>query len=483
MIQLRTYQEPHFRQMLDILQKRGAALDASDTGTGKTVVALFICKALNVTPLVIGPKTSRAGWEHLAREVGVEIEFVNYEKLRGRRQVGPAKQAEYGKAQEKFIAEVAAAGNPFELPEELEARRPEPPRPTTTTDWVEEVPWGKGSFLKWRNNYALIIFDEVHRCGGSTSLNSKLLIAAKRQAQSVLALSATAADDPRSLKALGYLLDLHGLSKKALPSRLNYMSWLMRHGCTPGTFGGFDFSRDKEKQKKAFAKLHGEIFPLHGARMRKAEIPGFPKTLVDIKLLTDETGKAAKLTQETHDILADGGSVADTMTLRMRLENLMAPHFVDLAEDYAKTSKVVLFVNFTEPLMAIRDALAKLFGSTKVGYISGAQTGKRGETERFHYLDQFQANRLDALVCNVQAGGESANMHDPTGQVDRTTIIAPCESGRQFKQVLGRVNRDGGAFSLQLLTYFSGTLQEKVADRLVQKSFNIDLLNDGDFLV
>jgi superfamily II DNA or RNA helicase len=432
------------------LQARRSALDASDTGTGKTVVALFICKALDVVPFVVGPKSARAGWERLAAQVGLSVEYVNYEKLRGRRSARP---------DGIHVAQ---------------------------TNWIEEKPWGKGSFLKWKNNYECIIFDEVHRCGGSTSLNSKLLIAAKRQARYVLALSATAADDPRQMKALGYALDLHGLSKKVVGrvpwGRPDFISWLLRHGCSPGVFGGFDFAKEEGRQKVAFTKLHHEVFPEHGGRMRKAEIPGFPKTQIDIKLLTDDTGKAAGLTEELHAANADGASLTDTMTLRLKLEKLMVPDLLDLVDDYAAASKVVIFVSFTEPLEDLYDILRKKFGVDQVGYISGRQVGKGGEAQRNHFLDLFQANKLTALVCNVQAGGESCNMHDATGQVERTTLITPCESGRQYKQVLGRVNRDGGAFSLQLLTYFANTYQEVVADRLAQKGFNLDLLNDGDFL-
>jgi len=330
------------------------------------------------------------------------------------------------------------------------------------------------------------LVSNCHRCGGATSLNSKLLIAAKRQAKYVLALSATAADDPRQMKALGYALDLHGLSKKVagrIPrGRPDFISWLLRHGCSPGVFGGFDFAKEEGRQKVAFAKLHHEVFPEHGGRMRKAEIPGFPKTQIDIKLLTDDTGKAAKLTEELHAANADGAPLTDTMTLRLKLENLMVPDLLDLVDDYAAASKVVIFVSFTEPLEDLYDILRQKFGVDQVGYISGRQVGKGGEAQRNRFLDLFQANKLTALVCNVQAGGESCNMHDPTGQVERTTLITPCESGRQYRQVLGRVNRDGGAFSLQLLTYFANTYQEAVADRLAQKGFNLDLLNDGDFL-
>lgn len=446
---LRDYQIIHCQRLLSSLQRTGAALDASDTGTGKTYVALTICRELGIIPFVVGPKSARAGWEKASQIVGVDIEYVNYEKLRGRRVTAP---------------------DGTRLPAESE--------------WTKEVPWGKGSFLRWKNSYAVVIFDECHRCGGATSLNSKLMIAAKRQSQLVLALSATAADDPRQMKALGYTLGLHNLSKKGSRTCPDYMSWLLRHGCSPGTFGGFDFTTNSERQQKAFRRLNTEIFPHHGSRMRKAEIPGFPQTTVDVLLLDDETGKAAEAAEELHNLDQDKpSSLEDVLRCRQELELLKVPCFVDLAEDYALTSKVVIFVNFTESLVQLFEALKKKFGDDQVGVISGAQTGVAGETQRFRYLELFQQNRLTALVCNIQAGGESANMHDPTGQVERTALISPCESGRQFKQVLGRVHRDGGARSLQLVTYFRGTHEETVADRLRQKGMNIDLLNDADFFI
>ena len=191
MISLRDYQVEHCGRILASLVARGYALDASDTGTGKTVVALECCKRMGVIPLVVGPKSARGGWEDMAEQMGTAVEFVNYEKLRGQRKNGVA-----------------------------------------DTEWLVEKPWGKGSYLAWKRPPDTIIFDEVHRAGGTTSLNSKMLIAAKRQAQYILALSATAADDPRQMKALGYALNLHGLSERtrAMP---DFTGFLLRHGCYP----------------------------------------------------------------------------------------------------------------------------------------------------------------------------------------------------------------------------------------------------------
>jgi superfamily II DNA or RNA helicase len=435
---LRSYQEPHKERLLAALLRNGAALDSSDTGTGKTYVALTICNQLGIVPLVVGPKSSRAGWEKAAQVIGIDIEFVNWEKLRGARRDDKAAE----------------------------------------TDWLEEVPWGTGSFVQWKAAPYLVIFDEAHRGGGQTTLNSKAIIAAKRQAQYVLALSATAADDPRQMKALGYALGLHGLSKRTqqLP---DFIGWLMRHGCSPGIFGGYDFTPDMEKQEKVFKKINAAIFPHRGSRMRKSEIPSFPKTSVEIKHLSDDQGIALHAVERYKKLAAKGkAGLKEVQQLRMKLELAKIPHFIDMTKDAIRSSKVIIFVNFTETRHQLVAALEEL--KLSVGQIHGED---QSAEERAQILNDFQANTFDALVANSKAGGESANMHDPTGVVARTVYISPGDSGREFCQILGRANRDGGAFSQQYVCCFRGTYEEAMADRLQQKQFNIGLLNDGDFEV
>lgn len=450
------WQPPHIAALIAALQRYRSVLDASDTGTGKTFCILIICRILGITPLVVGPKAARAGWEDAGKILGVEFEYINYEKCRPRL----VKQTE-----EEFAA------NGF-----MEKRE---------SEYTVEVPWGKGSFVKWRSDYEMIIFDEAHRLGGTTSLNSKLGIAARRQAKHVVALSATAADDPRSMKALGYILGIHGLNTVKCETKLTWMNWLLRHGVKPGHFGGWDFTSDDDKQKKSFTKIHNEIFPRHGSRMRKAEIPGFPKTQVLVKLLNDETGKAKKISEELHELNEEGGNqLAATVDCRQKLEKLMIPHFRDFAEDYAaQGQKLVFFLNFTEPLFELYESLQKLFGHDRVGYISGRQAGPKGETERRAFVKQFQSNRLEALCVNLFAGGESVNLHDEIDRVERTTFSTPCESGRQYVQLLGRVNRAGGGFSTQFLSFFAGTRQEVIAERLQRKKMNVEIFNDGELRV
>jgi ERCC4-related helicase len=341
------------------------------------------------------------------------------------------------------------------------------------TEWIEEKPWGSGSFVQWKNPYALCIFDEVHRCGGETTKNSKALIAARRQHGHVLALSATAADDPRQMKALGFLLGLHNLK--------DYRNWLLRNGCVPGVFGGFDLTEDTEQLDKIFSRLNTNIFPSRGRRLRKSEIPNFPKTQIEPLLLHDRTERApavaaaweaerAKRKATAEDESDEMSNMEQMHRIHQELEMLAIPSWIELAQEYAQNSKVVFFVNYKATLLKLRNDLQKK-GLT-VGWADGDQSMQ----ERADMIEAFRADTLHAFVANSQTLGESGGLH---GKAPRTTFIVPCESGRRLKQIFGRVNREGGDFSLQFLCYFAKTPQEDRYHRLKQKEINIDKLNDA----
>jgi hypothetical protein len=352
---------------------------------------------------------------------------------------------------------------------------------TSESEWIEEHKYGKGSYLTWKARYNTMIFDEVHRCGGDTTLQSKLLIAAKRQAGRVICLSATAADDPRQMKALGFTLGLHNLNDK----RTGFRPWLLVHGCAEEDYSGQIIYLPTDRQRiDAFTKLHEEIFPARGARMCRRDIPGFPHSKIDVKLLRTGAEEADKLMNEIQDLYRDLGTAAESdahyTTRKRKLELLMVPDIVDFAEDLAVSTPVVIFVSFTETLQQIYSKLIHLYGQNKVGFIDGTQVGAQGVQTRQGYVDSMQANALTALVANIGAAGESLSLHDPAGQVGRATIITPCDSGRRLQQVFGRVDRAGGADSLQFLAYFAGTFQEEIAKRVLKKTDNLALLNDGD---
>ena len=418
---LRPWQSPHVKHLLKVLLTNKAALDASDLGTGKCFSACAIARIMGVTPFVLGPKNVRSDWEDAAAQMGLNVEFHNYEKIR-------------------------SSNSPFGV----------------------EKPWGKGSFWEWKINPTLMVFDECHRCGGSTTITGKLLRAAPKAAEFVLCLSATAADNPKHLKNLGQVLGLFSAKR--------YQWWLMENGCPPDWTGRPTFvgDYDEEAGRAALAKIHTQIFPARGSRMRKRDIPTFPQMQVDIRFyeaLNADPERLAKMTRSS--------SMQDRIDARREAENDLVEHWVDdidLALDNG--TKALCFLNFTDCLDKLADLIKKRGWS--YGIIDGRQTGAKGDAERRDIKKAFQRNELDVLIANNQAGSEGMSCHDPTGRVDRTEFVSPAETGRRMKQVTGRACRDGGAYTNVWFGAIKGTYQHEILLTNRKKLQNIDTLNDAE---
>lgn len=420
------------------MRRFGAALDGSDTGTGKTYSAIAVARELGVTPLVIAPKPTLPSWDRAGEFLGHPGETINYEMIRGR-----AESRESGKL--------------------------------AVSEYGREVARGSGSGWVWSQPYELVIFDEVDRCAGSTSLNSKMLIAAKRQCKRVLCLSATAADSPLQMKALGFALGLHDIK--------TFWNWILRYGCKPAVFGGFEFTKDRKKAAAAMLKLHSLIYPARGARLRKAEIPGFPKTQIATKILPISDGKVEALAAEVAELYrhrkkqeaeSEENPMVESIRARQALELLMAPDAAELAKDYALSSKVILFVNFRDTVTVLR----KLLPGAVILAGDDIEPGY-GPTQRQQAMDIFQRNAAPYIICTYGAGGVGVNLHDPTGAETRTNLLFPCYSARMLVQATGRPNREGAAFSDQFLLYFNCKTHKRIALTLDTKLDSLAALNDG----
>jgi hypothetical protein len=425
---LRDYQVPHARRGLQILLKHKCLLDASDTGTGKTYIACALARVRKSVPLVLAPKATLPAWERVAAQIGVEIVAINPEMARGSR---ARKGALQRKDKDGIIHRYALS------------------------DLGEEKPYGQGSYWRWNREFDDVIVDEAHLYGGATTLNSKMLIAAKRQFGNVHIMTGTLADNPLQMKATGYALGLHNLK--------DYRDFLYRYGCKPAFMGGFEFAGDDAD----LARLHAAIFPAKGIRLRKSEIPGFPKTQIDVRLL-DPSETAQKLVKEVEE---EFRLYKTTSNKAIRLERTLVEDMADTAKLYAETSRVVLFVNYRESAAALAEKL-------KCPVIWGDQD----PVERQNIIDRFQANELEYVVATYGAGQAGIGFHDPTGEVQRTVELAPTFDPRGLVQALGRVHRDGAAFSQQLLMGYRGTYQEEMLDRLSVKCQRMDTINGDDLL-
>ena len=69
------YQIDHTLNLVTILKKNNSALDASDTGTGKTYCSIATCKYLNLEPIIICPKSVISSWIRVCKYFEVKPRF------------------------------------------------------------------------------------------------------------------------------------------------------------------------------------------------------------------------------------------------------------------------------------------------------------------------------------------------------------------------------------------------------------------------
>lgn len=419
------FQIPHVRTLSAALLKYGAALDASDLGTGKTCCALAVAKELGLRFGVVCLKSGISNWRRTAAEIGVQPSFViNYERLR-------AGNTGLGKFE----------GNTFK--------------------WKVEAPF-------------LIIWDEFHVCKAQDSQNAKMALAAKPYAN--LILSATIASSPLEMKALGKLLGLHDGDR-------GFFQWAANFGMKRGRWGQLVYIGGD----KNLLKIHAKIFPEKGARMRIADLGDRMKeTFIssdcyDVEEAGDITTVYREMNEELEELRKTQASDLKgkkksqlTVLLRglQRAELLKVPLFVELAENaVAEGASVVLFVNFRATMEALCERL-----KTKC-----VVHGEQNDTERTANIDAFTEDKERVIVVQIKAGGTGTNLNDQHGKHPRVALISPSFSMVTMKQALGRVARVNNATtSQQRIIYAAGTPEEKACSAVRAKIKNLEALTDGD---
>ena len=418
-------QTAHADKLEQSLRAHRAALDASETGCGKTIVAVDIAKRLGLETIVVCPKATIPAWIKEFKAQGIRATVVNYEKLRA----GNTLLGEFLKRQWKWTLSVGTE--------------------------------------------KLIIWDEVQKCMSMKSQNSKMLAGSKDFYN--LMLSATAAEDPTEMKALGYILGLHDLK--------DYWNWLRKYGCKPNPWGALVFKGGE----KELLKIHGNIFNTgKGSRLRVADMKAhFNETQIITEPVDfgdeGEIGKLYEtmeeeilvLQQEMQDDSSNPAAQALVKQLRARqqVELLKIPYIVEAAEDAMREKRsVAIFVNFDATLEAICERL-----KTQC-VIRGGQT----IAQRQQCMGDFQSGSSKVIVCNIAAGGTGVSLHDETGNHARTALISPSFNAKELLQVMGRVHRAGGKSpSQQRVLFAAGTIEEKIERSIREKLKNLEIFNQG----
>ena len=478
------YQIPHKDALVSAIRLQGAALDGSDMGTGKTWAAGGVIHELALPTLVMCPAICVPAWQRMGEALGVEFDVTNYEKVRtGRTPYGSWTNPPPEGVREKFLkcnsCQIKFAPG--------EAMTP-CPHHGLGIHCVETLstPHDYGKFL-WNPAVGFIVFDEVHRCASlDHSLQAEMLIAAKRASKKILGLSATVADSPLSLRAIGYALNIHGLVDRKGGETPGFYKWAQSHQCRFFAGRGFTFTAKKAVRHMVMERIHDRIFPDCGSRVKISDLGDkFPDTQITAEYYDiEKSPRIDALYAEMEEALAVLHGIASgdrenalTLILRARqeIELLKAPIFVELTNDaIAEGKSVAIFVNFRQ---TIEELCKKLKTQCRV---DGSQTGAAGMARRQKNVSDFLTDAERKIVVSSDAGGVGIDLDDKLGQFARLGLVSLGFSARATRQVFGRLRRQGSKSKSLYRCILAGQDEKKLHARLAPKLDHIDLLNDGD---
>jgi hypothetical protein len=328
---------------------------------------------------------------------------------------------------------------------------------------IESIRTGKGLFGHWEygdGNPATgkrervfkwevpsntdVIIDEIHSCASPTSQNGILLRSAVKQGVKLMGLSGTAADDPRKMRGIGYMLGLH--------QDFDWWGWMSLYGANEDSWSfGLDArfldtakGREelKRRQQEAMGRIHRQLIQAgRMVRLRTSEIPGFPKSSVHPMAVDFDSKELALILEEMRAELAElkrkgtGRSRLEIMMrARQRAELLMVPTLAEMISDAIEEgNSVSCFLSFTATIRALGERL-----KTTCFY-----TGEESVAERKHNHHRYMADLERVILINSAAGSESIGFQDLNGNYPRLGIVIPDFRAVVLNQILGRLPRDG----------------------------------------
>lgn len=426
------YQPRAVQSICHSIVSHGAAADASDTGLGKTYVALAVCRELKVVPGIVCKLAGVSTWRDVCGIFGITPQFiVNWENAKG-----------------------------------------------STFRYVKrsQRPFSKGYIYEWNvPKNTLLIFDEAHMANNPGTHNYNLHQASKGHVS--LSISATFADKSAKLRGITNLLGIFTSDE--------FDVWLESRGYFETREECFSAVSEIDNMRE----LNKIIFPEYGARLAYTDTDVkryFPESVTQTMVVslgeqkTNRqnalyTGMIAKA-QALRAAGKQAESLVAALRYRQATELLKADVLVDIAKDLLYQGKsVCIFVNFRETMAYLARSL-----NTR-SLIFGDQ--ERLGVSRQKVIADFQANIQKIIVLMIEAGGSSISLHDLQGGHQRVSLICPTYQPILLKQVLGRTYRGNTkTVPIMKLVYASGTIEKQVAQVVNLKLDNISALNDGDLM-
>lgn len=432
------YQTLHTFNMITALKTNKIVIDCSHTGTGKTYTTAAVCAHLNLTPLVVCPKSIIHKWKEVLNIFNVKyINIVNYETLRN----GKYYDEKWNKIKCPYLEKTK---NGFE--------------------W-NFISADSSSKYKNKNNI-VIIFDEVHRCKNYNSANGKLLISCKScKSLKTIMLSATLCDKINDFCVFGMMLGFYKNYKQGK----NWIESIIRED-------------SNQYGKKKINTLHKYLFPDKGSKMCLEDLgDSFPMNQISIDCYTLDDPLIKKINDYYDMITKENDNNNDNVlpnliAMRQKIENLKSGIMIELMMEYYEQNKsVALFVNYRSTHNIIIDYLIK--NNIEHSFIHGDQDNN----ERNNAVNLFQNNSVRIIIVMIQAGGTSISLHDTWGYFPRVSIISPSYSSIELMQTLGRIYRAGvKSPCLQKIIYCANTQEEEVANILRKKKNFLNIVTDDD---
>lgn len=472
-IKLLDHQKTHYTLISNSLVKHSRALDASDTGTGKTFVSVKLCKNLDLIPWVICPKSVVASWNNVIKKSGIKkFYIITYEQLM--------------LSSDLIEKKTVLSSDEY--------------------DWKFE----SNSIFKDKNKEKyLFIYDEAHKCKNIKTINSKILVSLAKYPVKILLLSATIIDKPLFFIPFGIVLGLYKNIQEGI-------DWMAR-----------TIAIQTKKSSNPMLPIHKVLFNEYASRMRIEDAIGVFKNnkimfegiemknyweiekkydkinkILEFNKQNKDKAKNVKSTKSTINSDSDtdhneqideydngdknldiddtdknngtkkSGGIGRIQKIRQEIELLRIDTICELTLKYLTQGKsIAIFVNFTQ---TIRELSAKLNSNC---IIWGSQSLK----ERNKAINDFCEDKSRIIICNIQSGSAGISLHDTLGMFPRVSIISPTWSAQDLIQVLGRIHRAMGKTDCeQLIIFCKGTIEESVGNVIKQKIDNIRTFNDGE---
>jgi superfamily II DNA or RNA helicase len=495
-INLLEYQTIHYSNIKKSIINHSRALDASDTGTGKTFVSVKLCNELGLIPWVICPKSVVSSWHRVIKQGGIKkFYIITYEQL----------------MLSTNLIEKTSLNDSNEY------------------DWKFE---SNSIFKDKQKEKYLFIYDEAHKCKNIKTINSKILVSLSKYPVKILLLSATIIDKPLYFIPFGMVLGFY----KNVQEGIDWMSGIIN---------------TNSKSTNPMLPIHKILFPQYASRMRiddtvdvfkdnKIIFEGIDmKNYWEIEKKYDKINKIleynkenkkslnikkTKSTKSTHsnkdidnsdsdknsnsdknsdaeiDLNKDinyrnetdinngkydeietetnktgtkkNNGIGRIQKIRQEIELLRIDTIYEMTLKYINKGKsVAIFVNFTETIKQ----LASRLNSNCI--IWGSQSLK----ERSKAIDDFCSDKSRIIICNTMSAGTGISLHDTLGQFPRVSVISPTWSAQDLIQVLGRIHRAMGKTDCeQLIMFCKGTIEESIGNVIKQKINNIRMFNDGE---